>query len=93
MSKVCIVFDRLRTEEKMLQKEASNLGHDAVMLDAKITQVNTDNKREDYDFGDIVLERCVSYFRGLHFTASLEFMGVPVLIEYIRSSIYLKSPV
>jgi len=82
MSKVCIVFDRLRTEEKMLQKEASNLGHDAVMLDAKITQINTDSKKEDYDFGDIVLERCVSYFRGLHFTASLEFMDMPVLNKF-----------
>jgi len=82
MSKVCIVFDRLRTEEKMLQKEALDLGHDAVMLDAKITQINTDSKKEDYDFGDIVLERCVSYFRGLHFTAGLEFMDVPVLNKF-----------
>lgn len=82
MSKVCIVFDRLRTEEKMLQKEALDLGHDAVMLDAKIAQINTDSKKEDYDFGDIVLERCVSYFRGLHFTASLEFMDIPVLNKF-----------
>ena len=87
MSKICIVFDRLRTEEKMLQKEASELGHDAVMLDAKITQVNTDSKKEDYDFGDIVLERCVSYFRGLHFTASLEFLDVPVLNKFEVASI------
>ena len=79
MSKICIVFDRLRSEEKMLEKEALNLGYDAVMLDAKITQINTDSKRNDYNFGDVVLERCVSYFRGLHFTASLEFMDVPVL--------------
>lgn len=82
MSKVCIVFDRLRAEEKMLQKEASELGHDAVMLDAKITQINTDSKRADFDLGDVVLERCVSYFRGLHFTASLEFMDVPVLNRF-----------
>ncbi|MEK6865068.1 MAG: lysine biosynthesis protein LysX [Thermoproteota archaeon] len=82
MSKICIVFDRLRTEEKMLEKEASDLGHDAVMLDAKTTQVNTDSKRKDFDFGDVVLERCVSYFRGLHFTASLEFMDVPVLNKF-----------
>ncbi|MBT8173209.1 MAG: lysine biosynthesis protein LysX [Nitrosopumilus sp.] len=82
MSKVCIVFDRLRAEEKMLQKEASELGHDAVMLDAKITQINTDSKKEDYDLGDVVLERCVSYFRGLHFTASLEFLDVPVLNKF-----------
>ena len=82
MSKVCIVFDRLRAEEKMLQKEASELGHDALMLDAKITQINTDSKREDFDLGDVVLERCVSYFRGLHFTASLEFMDIPVLNKF-----------
>lgn len=82
MSKICIVFDRIRTEEKMLEKEASDLGHNAVMLDAKTTQVNTDSKRNDFDFGDVVLERCVSYFRGLHFTASLEFMDVPVLNKF-----------
>lgn len=82
MSKLCIVFDRLRAEEKMLQKEASELGHDALMLDAKITQINTDSKKEDYDLGDVVLERCVSYFRGLHFTASLEFMDIPVLNKF-----------
>ena len=58
MSKVCIVFDRLRAEEKMLEKEALNLGHDAVMLDAKITQINTGSKRQDFDLGDVVLERC-----------------------------------
>ena len=82
MSKICIVFDRIRTEEKMLEKEASDLGHNAVMLDAKTTQINTDSKRNDFDFGDVVLERCVSYFRGLHFTASLEFMDVPVLNKF-----------
>ena len=82
MSKICIVFDHLRSEEKMLEKEALNLGHDAVMLDAKITQINTDSQRKDFDFGDVVLERCVSYFRGLHFTASLEFMDVPVLNKF-----------
>jgi [lysine-biosynthesis-protein LysW]--L-2-aminoadipate ligase len=82
MSKICVLFDRLRSEEKMLEKEASNLGHDASMIDGKITQVNTDSKRDDFDFGDVVLERCVSYFRGLHFTASLEFMDVPVINEF-----------
>lgn len=82
MSKVCIVFDRLRSEEKMLQKEAVNLGHDAIMLDAKITQINTDSKKEDLRLGDIVLERCVSYFRGLHFTAALDFMEIPVLNKF-----------
>ena len=82
MLKICIVFDRLRTEEKMLQKEATDMGYESVLLDAKTTLLNTDTKREDHDLGDVVLERCVSYFRGLHFTANLEFLDVPVLNRF-----------
>ena len=82
MSKICIVFDRLRLEEKLLQKEAANLGYDTSMIDAKITQINTDSKKTDFDFGDIVLERCISYFRGLHFTSCLEFLNVPVINKF-----------
>ncbi len=79
MPKIGIVFDRLRTEEKMLQKEATQMGIDTTMMDAKITHINTDSKKEDFGIGDVVLERCVSYFRGLHFTSCLEFMDIPVL--------------
>lgn len=82
MSKVCVVFDRLRLEEKMLLDEASKMGHDTIMLDAKITQFSTESKRGDVDFGDVVIERCVSYYRGLHFTACLEFLGVPVINSF-----------
>ena len=79
MPKVRIVFDRVRLEEKMLEQKAVELGHDTKMIDAKTTQFTTQSKKSDYDFGDVVLERCVSYFRGLHFTASLEFLDIPVL--------------
>jgi len=82
LSKVCIVFDRLRSEEKMLEKQAIELGHDTTMLDAKMTQINTDSSKNDFQFGDVVLERCVSYFRGLHFTACLEFLDVPVINKF-----------
>jgi len=82
LSKICIVFDRVRPEEKMLEDEASKLGHNTTKVDAKITQLNTDSVRSDFDFGDVVLERCVSYFRGLHFTAALEFLGVPVINSF-----------
>ncbi len=82
MSKVCIVFDRIRAEEKMLEKEALGLGYDTLMLDAKITQVNTDTKKQDLDLGDVVLERCVSYYRGLHFTSCLEFLDIPVINNF-----------
>ena len=82
MQKICIVFDRLRTEEKLLQKKAEELGYDTSMIDAKITSFDTDSKPEKYDFGDVVLERCVSYYRGLHFTSCLEFMDIPVINKF-----------
>ena len=82
MQKICIVFDRLRTEEKLLQKNAEQLGYETSMVDAKITSFDTDSKPENFEFGDVVLERCVSYYRGLHFTACLEFMDIPVINKF-----------
>lgn len=78
MPKVRILFDRVRLEEKMLETKAVELGHDTKMIDAKITNISTESKKSEFDFGDVVLERCVSYFRGLHFTACLEFLDVPI---------------
>ncbi|OLD40905.1 MAG: lysine biosynthesis enzyme LysX, partial [Thaumarchaeota archaeon 13_1_40CM_2_39_4] len=82
MPKVRIVFDRVRVEEKMLEQKAIELGHDTKMIDAKTTQINTESKKNNFDFGDVVIERCVSYFRGLHFTACLEFLDVPVINKF-----------
>ena len=82
MPKVRIVYDRVRLEEKMLEEKSVELGYDTKMIDAKTTNLSTESKRNDLDLGDIVLERCVSYYRGLHFTACLEFLGVPVLNRF-----------
>ena len=81
------MFDRLRTEEKMLQKEATELGHETSLIDAKITQINTSSRIQDFDFGNMVLERCVSYYRGLYFTACLEFLDIPVINKFNVSTI------
>ena len=57
--------------------------HEALILPIlKLLKHNTDSKKEDFNLGDVVLERCVSYFRGLHFTSSLEFMDIPVLNKF-----------
>jgi [lysine-biosynthesis-protein LysW]--L-2-aminoadipate ligase len=76
------VFDRLRTEEKLLQTQAFEMGYKTSMIDAKTTRFNTDSNNNEYDFGDVVLERCISYYRGLHFTACLEFLDVPVINSF-----------
>ena len=82
MHKICIVFDRLRTEEKLLQTQASEMGYETSMVDAKTTRFDTSSNKNEYNFGDVVLERCISYYRGLHFTACLEFLDVPVINSF-----------
>ena len=82
MSEFSIIFDRLRSEEKMLEKQAVELGHIVKLVDAKTTQFNTDNNKSDYNLGEVVLQRCISYFRGLHFTACLEFLDVHVVNKF-----------
>jgi len=82
LHKICIVFDRLRTEEKLLQTQASEMGYETSMVDAKTTRFDTSSNKNEYNFGDVVLERCISYYRGLHFTACLEFLDVPVINSF-----------
>lgn len=86
MSRVSIVFDRLRTEEKMLHKAAEDAGHDVIMIDAKTLRLGTGGADADNGFGDVVAERCVSYFRGLHVTAALESRGIPVVNSFAVAS-------
>ena len=87
MTKLCIVFDRLRSEEKMLKSEAESLGCQISMLDAKTAHLDTDTELDEFASGDVTLERCISYFRGLHMTAALESMNMPVINSYDVASI------
>ena len=82
MPKVGIIYDRMRSEEKMLKQATIDLGCDVSLVDAKDISFNTDSKSDSYDLGDIILERCVSYFRGLHFTSMLNFMNLPVINDF-----------
>ena len=87
MTEICIVFDRLRSEEKILEKQAVELGHETKMVDAKTTYFDTDSTNQDNNFGDVVLERCISYYRGLHFTSCLEFLDIPVINKFDVSNV------
>ena len=79
MPKISIIFDRLRSEEKMLQKAAAELGHDITLINAKTAQMSTDPTQTAPDMGDVVLQRCISHYRGVYVAAFLEFLGVPTI--------------
>jgi [lysine-biosynthesis-protein LysW]---L-2-aminoadipate ligase len=75
--KVTITFDRLRWEEKALKDAADSAGAEATLVDAKalIFQV----PRRPSEVGDVVLQRCISHYRSLLLTQTLEGAGVKVV--------------
>ncbi len=73
-----MLYDVVRVEEKMLAKAAEKRNIALNMLGSEDLYFNL---KKDYrkEFGDIVLQRCVSYFRSLHITSFLESQGVKVV--------------
>ncbi len=91
---ISIVFDRLRWEEKELLDKALKLGYNAKLIDAKDLVFNTNAvmKRRIHldangmlngiDFGGVVIQRCISHYRGLYITACLESLAIPTINRY-----------
>ena len=84
---ICIVYDRVRWEEKALYEKVIKLGHNGKMIDAKTLAISNHDENVLHDFGDIVLQRCVSHYRGLYLTACLDFLGSKVINSYSTSEI------
>ncbi|HWS20828.1 MAG TPA: lysine biosynthesis protein LysX [Nitrososphaera sp.] len=82
MVEVSIICDKVRFEEKMLYEKAQRKGIKSKIVDAKTLTVGTDSKPKDFLLGDIILQRSVSYYRGLYLTACLEFLGFKVINRF-----------
>jgi [lysine-biosynthesis-protein LysW]--L-2-aminoadipate ligase len=87
MVDIGIIFDKLRFEEKALYDSAIKRGLRAQLIDAKNLAICTTSKKADLHFGDVVLQRSVSHFRGLYVTACLEFVGFRVINDFKVSQI------
>ena len=82
MVEVCIIYDKVRFEEKALYEKAQKMGVKAQIVDAKTVTVTTDSKKKDLALGDVVMQRSVSHYRGLYLTACLEFLGFNVINKF-----------
>lgn len=83
-----LLYDRIRTEEKLIINTAEKKGIELRPIDVKdLHLVITDPNKDKEIFGDVAIERCVSYFRGLHLTAILEGKGIKVINPYSIMSI------
>jgi [lysine-biosynthesis-protein LysW]--L-2-aminoadipate ligase len=81
MNRLAIVYDRLRWEEKELIKKAEEKAIELVKVDAKEIVLNLNEEKDKIKklFGDVILQRCISYFRGYNLTLFLEGNGLKVI--------------
>jgi [lysine-biosynthesis-protein LysW]--L-2-aminoadipate ligase len=77
--KLAITFDRLRLEEKELQKEAEKAGCKSELIDVRKLSFNITGKKINGGFGDVVLQRCISYYRSIFLARILENFGIRVI--------------
>ena len=82
MVEVSILCDKVRFEEKSLYEKAQDKGINSKIVDAKTVSIGTYSKKKDFPLGDVILQRCVSYYRGLYLTACLEFLGFKVINRF-----------
>lgn len=87
MVRICIIYDKLRFEEKKIYNDIQQKGFDANLIDGKSLIFDTESSKSDSRFGDIILQRGISYNRGLHLTYCLEQIGLPVVNSFSVSEI------
>jgi [lysine-biosynthesis-protein LysW]--L-2-aminoadipate ligase len=75
--KVSIAFDRLRWEEKALSEAGKGVGLDSPLVDVKGLVFHVPSR--DSALGDAVLNRCISHYRSLLLSRTLEGAGLPVI--------------
>ena len=82
-----MVYDRIRWEEKELIRASKEAGVNLKLIDAKKVYINLTEDDEVLEklFERVILQRCISYFRGLHMTAILESKGLSVINPFFVS--------
>jgi len=76
---ICLLFDQIRFEEKSILRAGERKGVKIVPVDAKRLYIDVVKRESNIKLGDVALQRCISYFRALHLSASLEHLGVLVI--------------
>ena len=82
MVELSILCDKVRFEEKALFEKTQSMGIKSKIVDAKTLTIGTHSKTNDFLLGEVILQRCVSYYRGLYLTACLEFLGLKVINRF-----------
>ncbi len=85
MVKLGLVFDQIRPDERMIIDAAKENQIDLTLFDTNKLAFDVTGV-DGVELADAFLQRCVSYFRSIHVTATLEAKGKPVVNSYKAAS-------
>ena len=74
-----MLYDRIRPEERLLIEAFEKKGVNLKLRHAEDLVFATPPATSEVQFEEVVLQRCVGYFRSLHSTALLESKGTTVI--------------
>jgi [lysine-biosynthesis-protein LysW]--L-2-aminoadipate ligase len=74
-----LLYDRIRWDEKELLNSARSKGLNVKEVDVKTALFNLNEAKVGEEYGDVVLQRCISHTRGTYASACLESKGVMVV--------------
>lgn len=86
MVKIGLLYDQLRPDERLIIEAAKRNGIDMALYDTNELALDVTDVNAGVDSADAFLQRCISYFRSIHVTATLEARGNPVVNSFKAAS-------
>lgn len=80
------MYDQLRPDERLIIDAAKREGIALTLYDTNQLAWDVTNERDGIDLADAFLQRCMSYFRSIHVTATLEARGKQVVNSFKAAS-------
>ena len=77
-SSLTLLYDTIRWEEKAIYEAAKKKGIEIKKINCKDLILNLNTLHSEFN-NQIIIQRCVSYFKSLHSTAALEGLGAKVI--------------
>ena len=86
MTKLGLLYDQLRPDERLIIDAAKRDGVDLTLYDTNELALDVTDVSDPEGLADAFLQRCISYFRSIHVTAALEARGRPVVNSFKAAS-------
>jgi len=86
MTRVGLIYDQLRPDERLIIQAAKRNNIDLTLYDTDQLALEVTGENDGVELADAFLQRCISYFRSIHVTATLESRGKHVVNSYQAAS-------